>query len=167
MLQQQGLAESYGNPFGSPFDGATATKEESLFEIPKEEKIDTAREAIARRILATSASIERKARNQAVEELARFFSSVAAEVWSSLVLMAKQAVKMAAFKFAIELCAMSIKSLVEAMLGMKLTPPNIDTKGVYYNFNNTSSQTTQPQQSVSRPLYDNPFGSPFSVPTGW
>jgi hypothetical protein len=63
------------------------------------------------------------------------------------------------------LCAMAIKNLVENMTKMNLTPPSIDTKGVFYNFN----QTTQPTSTISnsgysnsRPTYDNPFANPFA-----
>jgi hypothetical protein len=76
-----------------------------------------------------------------------------------------QAIRVAVFKFGIELCAMAIKSLVESMTKMNLTPPSIDTKGVFYNFNQTTQPTGVPSSSGysnSRPTFDNPFANPFS-----
>jgi len=79
----------------------------------------------------------------------------------------KQAVKMAMFKFAIEACAMGIKSLVDMMVGMKVTPPNIDTKGVFYNFGTGTSdipRTSGPLNGApNQSRYDNPFGNPFGT----
>jgi len=80
-----------------------------------------------------------------------------------------KAIKVAIFKFGIELCAMSIKSLVETMIGMSLQPPSIDTKGVFYNAgtpgttqnNHTSSGYNR--NGYSQPTLDNPFGNPFGA----
>ena len=52
-----------------------------------------------------------------------------------------KAVKVAVFKFGIELCAMSIKGLVDTMSGKGLQPPSIDTKGVFYNSNLSGGST--------------------------
>ena len=73
-----------------------------------------------------------------------------------------QAVKMAVFKFAIEFCAMAIKNMVETMTKMSLSPPNIDTKGVFYNFG--TAGTAPPASPINQniPRYDNPFGDPFA-----
>jgi hypothetical protein len=81
-----------------------------------------------------------------------------------------RAIKVAIFKFGIELCAMAIKSLVETMTSKNLSPPSIDTQGVWYNFNNKTQNTVLPNNSQpayssgyssSRPTYDNPFANPF------
>lgn len=93
------------------------------------------------------------------------------EVVSSVGQVLKQAFKMAVFKFALEACALCIKSLVEAMTGMNLQPPNIDTKGVYYNFNGQQQQQPPAAQPSSGPSgsgrYENPFQSPFPGSSVW
>jgi hypothetical protein len=83
-----------------------------------------------------------------------------------------QAIKVAIFKFGIELCAMAIKSLVETMTNMSLQPPSIDTKGVFYNFGSGATSTASTTSSNSyrggnyghhQPTLDNPFGNPFGT----
>lgn len=90
-------------------------------------------------------------------------------VWMSFKSILSQAVMMALFKFAIEACAMMIKTLVEKMTGMKLQPPNIDTHGVSYNLSqiNGTAPAQSTQTNTSRPGYDNPFSSPFNGGPAW
>lgn len=82
-----------------------------------------------------------------------------------------QAIKMAVFKFALEFCAMAIKTLVETVSSMGLKPSAIDTNGVFYNIG-TSASVPPPQaapMSPPRGVYDSPFGNTsFSMGSnGW
>ena len=95
-----------------------------------------------------------------------YISTLVSGIAKGIVDIVSKAIKVAIFKFGIELCAMSIKALVETMVGKNLTPPSIDTQGVYYNFNNVnrptgSSSTPNNSYNNSRPTFDNPFGNPF------
>jgi hypothetical protein len=145
-----------GNPFASHTE---------MF-AEQNEKTTTGVDAIFDAILSVnkistlnSSSMASAAR--AVSSAVRAAISMAVETLSAII---KNSLKMAVFKFAIEMCAMGIKSLVEAMLGMSMTPPNIDTQGVFYNIKNAgvSPVTSQPS---SQPRYDNPFGNPFGSPS--
>lgn len=157
------------NPFGfggaDPFGGSTACNlEESSAALGEENKeaSDFLEEALQKiqtdKIKDTVVSV--------ANHLVGFVGEIVSTVWDAAKVIVKQAVKMAMFKFAIETCAMGIKSLIEMMLGMNLTPPNIDTKGVFYNLAGASSTAgaTTPQTAASAPRYENPFGS-YSSPS--
>lgn len=103
----------------------------------------------------------------ALSGTAGFIAELVKKALSVVCDLVKKAVKMAVFKFAIEFCALGIKTLVESMLKMELTPPNIDTAGVYYNFQRGSSGPPPSQNQGNRSSYDNPFSSPFSAANGW
>lgn len=115
------------------------------------------------------ANFPRFGTNEKPSVLAEFITKTA----NAGIVIVTQAIKMAVFKFGIEMCAMGIKSLVETMSGLKLQPPNIDTRGVYYNFN--TPQVNQPntnhnnvynsgynnnRSTFSDPFANNPF-APF------
>lgn len=161
------LTSSEGNPFGaysSPFGEGAFSKSEGPTEdiFQKGEEVSLVQEiANIRRTLEVGG---------AVKAVTRAASNYLAEIGKAVVTAVKtivvQAVKMALFKFAIESCALGIKTLVEMMVGMKLTPPNIDTRGVFYNMSGVTSSggtSSQPPPPIPPPRYDNPFASPFSA----
>ena len=160
------------NPFGvsdqNPFSAVTEWDSQEL--VPaEEEEVDIGKllESEVRRIRA--GKVEEKI-TEVASYLSGFVSAAIGVIWTTSKQIVKQALQMAMFKFAIEACAMGIKTLVELMAGMSLTPPNIDTKGVFYNIGSTTNQSvSSPTQQTfgPTPSYGNPFGSPFAGSTAW
>lgn len=155
-----------GNPFAS-FGGDTQWSfEEPTVVSGTEEK--SASDYFEEHLRTIKMDHFKKVTEEVGHYLLDFASGVVKTVLESVKVIFTQAVKMALFKFAIETCAMGIKTLVETMSGMNLTPPNIDTKGVYYNFSssaagasvaNASSQSQT--NSYNNRGYENPFSNPF------
>ena len=158
------------NPFGFPetgsfkqdrewFAGESEPKEPS--ELSLKELVDTAASRIQASRMGETISHAAFCAASAVQKAIEI-------IWESTKTIVTQAVKMAMFKFAIEACAMGIKSLVELMTGMNLTPPHIDTKGVHYNFGTGGTGSTPVGSSPGvQPSYGNPFGSPYGGSPSW
>lgn len=166
MLEQQGAMD---NPFATDF-GSFA----SQGDVKAEETIST---MVSEHTISVNAMLNHlkevdsmKIANEVAKRVSLFtdfIADAALGVMRALAQIARQAVKMAAFKFAIEMCAMAIKSMVESMLKMSLTPPNIDTKGVFYNITGANTTTAPMQAPSSGSRYDNPFSNPFgNMPQG-
>ena len=164
------FSDTYGindNPFGATIHniGDTGGGGEESAVSDRDFVINHLKRAEASAVVSHIASV--------VSGTANVVVSVVADIAESIIKIIKSAVKMAVFKFAIELCAMGIKNLVEAMVGMSMTPPNIDTQGVFYNLQgNGSSSVISPVTSVpNRPTHSssfgNPFGNPFQTANGW
>jgi hypothetical protein len=98
---------------------------------------------------------------EGVGRMATKVIDVAGEFLKTIGNLIVQAIRIAVFKFALEFCAMAIKTLVEAIQGKGLTPSKIDTAGVFYNIGNAASQPGAPAASApSRPLsYEDPFST--------
>ena len=148
------------NPFGTGGDfGSEAVKPKKEYVFQNREEDDLLQQLAAVRpspVIATAASV-------VVDKVVTAGQALMKAIFDII----KQAFSMAIFKFAIETCAMGIRTLVEMMSNMKLTPPNIDTKGVYYNTGTGTSnvsggvQNSSTYTNQSQPRYDNPFSNPF------
>lgn len=157
----QGQADFVGSPFVS-FEEISSVPEQDTSKkrlSPAEDMFNFITQQEAAKAAAKTAETTKLVVNTITE--------MVGEVVEAVIGIVKQAVKMAAFKFAIEMCAMGIKSLVEAMLSLSLTPPNIDTKGVFYNVGVAGGSTPAQPAQMNQPRYDNPFGSPFGASPGW
>lgn len=160
------------NPFSNPFENAGSEPKFSEAikptpEVVTAEKIDTdLASQIAKQKAIRNARLAAGVAYALTDRVYGWISQAAHQIYVNMKNILSSAIKMAVFKFGIEMCALAIKRLVETMTGMNLTPPSIDTKGVWYNFSPNASAPSQTTTTQSR--YDNPFGSPFSSsPTGW
>ena len=75
-----------------------------------------------------------------------------------------RALTIAVYKFAIEFCAIGIRSLIDSMASQKIGTTGIDTPGVYYNPGAPAPTPGAPQQSgYNQNRVDNssPFGNVF------
>lgn len=154
-------------------DKMSAMKE-AIIQCTADYKAENIKRKEEQREKITSAADEvHRVTNSLVSNISKIVKSVVSAVFKTVVSTVKQSFSMAIFKFAIEFCALSIKNLVESMISKNINPPNIDTTGVFYNLKNPTTGTTNQQTyqntniSNTRSSYDNPFGSPFSMPAGW
>lgn len=75
-----------------------------------------------------------------------------------------KALTIAVYKFAIEFCAIGIRSLIDSMASQKIGTTGIDTPGVYYNPGapvSTQGASQQPGYNQARVDNSSPFGNVF------
>lgn len=160
----QGL---FSNPFEGFSPGAEVVTEQPKIVAPAVSRVDTKKvvDDILKGMRSVPISTVSYVSKEAVRQTANAAVYLASEVINALKTMFIQAVKMAAFKFGIELCAMTIRKLVETMFSLKMTPPNIDTEGVYYNIQGAGKTTgntpvgNPTHHHVPSPSFSNPFGN--------
>jgi len=109
------------------------------------------------------ASTKEEVQDSLLTAIAKGIFNFIKNLWEKAKEIIVRAIGMAAFKFGIEFCAMSIKYLIEMMMASKMSPPSIDTPGVVFNSAPGPQGQTVPFAtagvSSARPgLQVNPFG---------
>lgn len=149
----------------NPFESVAAASPEPQIipEAPREPQ-RTSRKSNSE--LLTEALLNRRAEKVAIlaagiaSHVSRAARRVLGDFWETFKGIVSQAVKMALFKFAIESCAMLIRTLLQTMLNMKMPLPSLDTKEIMYNMGtNGSSGPTNTQTTSGNPFANS---SPFS-----
>lgn len=73
----------------------------------------------------------------------------------------KRAIELAIFKFVLELCAMVIKTLMEALTKKGYSTMDVSTKGVVYHGDNPAPQAGKPGSFASNPFESTSYGRPW------
>lgn len=136
----------------------------------KEEVINTAFTELKDIKSAAESVVEatQRAKKSGDSKTLKYLRGLARDIFQMMVTFVENAIRLAIFKFVIELCAQIVQSLVQAMVDKNQKPVEISTPGVYFTVPGQQAQQTPTTNNQQRPSsFDNPFGDVFNRRSSW